>query len=109
MAELRETSMTLLDGDLETSWCGWSDESHIFFTSNDPTWISNVLERISNNPGTSTIHKKPEKNEGYLYCSIPKEWMVLKSPPKKRENKEIANVKKVQNTLPKGEKINIEK
>lgn len=94
MAELRETSMTMLDGDKETSWCGWSDEKHIYFTSNDPTWIRDVLRRIKNNPGSSTIHRSPEKNEGYLYCSIPKEWMVLKSPPKKRETKKIKNSNK---------------
>lgn len=93
LRELKETSATMLDGDIETSWNGWSDEKNIYFTSNDVRWIEEVLLMIKENPGTSEIYRKPEKNGGYLYCSIPKNWMRIK-PPAKRKNKTDAEKEK---------------
>lgn len=67
---------------METS-CTYSSET--MFLSTDERWLINRIMRfMDNHPSSVQIIKRPEENDGCLYCKIPSNWLKI-TPPAKRE------------------------
>ena len=67
---------------MDTS-CSYSDNR--MYVSTDERWLINRLLRFAEQkPDDVTIIKRPEENDGCLYCIVPSNWLKI-TPPKKCE------------------------
>lgn len=63
--------------------CNYTGDT--MFISTDERWLINRLMRFhENRPGDVEIIRRPENNDGCLYCKVPANWLKI-TPPAKRE------------------------
>ena len=61
--------------------CGYlSDEDYMTVSTNEKKTINRMLRLAENNKNQCTIVRRPEENEGYLYCKVPKNWLHIYAP-----------------------------
>ena len=46
--------------------------------------ITRMMKQIAEHPDETEIIKRPEENDGCLYCKVPSTWLKI-APPVKRE------------------------
>lgn len=63
--------------------CAYTDNN--MYVSTDERWLINrLLKFAEQKPDNVTILKRPEENDGCLYCIVPSNWLKI-TPPAKRD------------------------
>ena len=64
--------------------CNYTDNNRMFISTDERWLINRILRFAEQKPDDVTIIKRPEENDGCLYCSVPTSWLKI-TPPTKRE------------------------
>ena len=64
--------------------CNYTDNKKMFISTDERWLINRILKFTEQKPDDVTIIKRPEENDGCLYCSVPTSWLKI-TPPTKRE------------------------
>lgn len=59
------------------NWCepGWA-----WMSSDERVWINRLLKLAEERPGEVVIIKRPEENQGVIYCKFPQKWARVRPP-----------------------------
>lgn len=68
---------------METS-CTYTDKDRMYLSTDERRLITRILRFHEKHPDDVTILKRPEENDGCLYCIVPPSWLKI-TPPVKRE------------------------
>ena len=68
---------------METS-CTYTDKDRMYLSTDERRLITRILRVYEKHPDDVTIIKRPEENDGCLYCIVPPSWLKI-TPPVKRE------------------------
>ena len=68
---------------METS-CTYTDKERMYLSTDERRLITRILRFYEKHPDDVTIIKRPEENDGGLYCIVPPSWLKI-TPPVKRE------------------------
>ena len=63
--------------------CEYTD-SVMWVATDDRRMITRMMKLIAEHPDETEIIKRPEENDGCLYCKVPSTWLKI-APPVKRE------------------------
>ena len=83
--------------------CEYTD-SVMWVSTDERRMITLMMKLIAEHPDETEIIKRPEENDGCLYCKVPSTWLKIAPPPERSEaQKEAArrNVQKARACLPK--------
>lgn len=64
--------------------CEYTDKERMYLSTDERRLITRILRFYEKNPDDVTIIKRPEENDGCLYCIVPPAWLKV-TPPVKRE------------------------
>lgn len=64
--------------------CEYTDKERMYFSTDERRLITRILRFYEKHPDDVTIIKRPEENDGCLYCIVPPSWLKI-TPPVKRE------------------------
>ena len=67
---------------METS-CTYTDKERMYLSTDERRLITRILRFYEKHPDDVTIIKRPEENDGCLYCIVPPSWLKI-TPPVKR-------------------------
>lgn len=83
--------------------CEYTD-SVMWVSTDERRMITRMMKLIAEHPDETEIIKRPEENDGCLYCKVPAMWLKIAPQPARSEaQKEAArrNVLKARARLPK--------
>ena len=83
--------------------CEYTD-SVMWVSTDERRMITRMMKLIAEHPDETEIIKRPEENDGCLYCKVPSTWLKIAPLPERSEaQKEAArrNVQKARACLPK--------
>lgn len=63
--------------------CKYTD-SVMWVSTDERRMITRMMKLIAEHPDETEIIKRPEENDGCLYCKVPSTWLKI-APPVKRE------------------------
>ena len=63
--------------------CEYTD-SVMWVSTDERRMITRMMKLIAEHPDETEIIKRPEENDGCLYCKVPSTWLKI-APPVKRE------------------------
>ena len=63
--------------------CEYTD-SVMWVSTDEGRMITRMMKLIAEHPDETEIIKRPEENDGCLYCKVPSTWLKI-APPVKRE------------------------
>ena len=63
--------------------CEYTD-SVTWVSTDERRMITRMMKLIAEHPDETEIIKRPEENDGCLYCKVPSTWLKI-APPVKRE------------------------
>lgn len=63
--------------------CEYTD-SVMWLSTDERRMITRMMKLIAEHPDETEIIKRPEENDGCLYCKVPAMWLKI-APPVKRE------------------------
>lgn len=63
--------------------CKYTD-SVMWVSTDERRMITRMMKLIAEHPDATEIIKRPEENDGCLYCKVPSTWLKI-APPVKRE------------------------
>lgn len=63
--------------------CEYTD-SVMLVSTDERRMITRMMKLIAEHPDETEIIKRPEENDGCLYCKVPSTWLKI-APPVKRE------------------------
>ncbi len=63
--------------------CEYTD-SVMWVSTDERRMITRMMKLIAEHPDETEIIKRPEENDGCLYCKVPSTWLRI-APPVKRE------------------------
>ncbi len=63
--------------------CEYTD-SVMWVSTDERRMITRMMKLIAEHPDETEIIKRPEENDGCLYCKVPAMWLKI-APPVKRE------------------------
>lgn len=66
--------------------CEYTD-SVMWVSTDERRMITRMMKLIAEHPDETEIIKRPEENDGCLYCKVPSTWLKI-APPVKREMSE---------------------
>lgn len=66
--------------------CEYTD-SVMWVSTDERRMITRMMKLIAEHPDETEIIKRPEENDGCLYCKVPATWLKI-APPVKREMSE---------------------
>ena len=66
--------------------CEYTD-SVMWVSTDERRMITRMIKLIAEHPDETEIIKRPEENDGCLYCKVPSTWLKI-APPVKREMSE---------------------
>ena len=64
--------------------CEYTDKERMYLSTDERRLITRILRFQEKYPDDVTIIKRPEENDGCLYCIVPPSWLKI-TPPVKRE------------------------
>ena len=64
--------------------CEYTDKERMYLSTDERRLITRILRFYEKHPDDVTIIKRPEENDGCLYCIVPPSWLKI-TPPVKRE------------------------
>lgn len=64
--------------------CEYTDKERMYLSTDERRLITRILKFQEKYPSDVTIIKRPEENDGCLYCIVPPSWLKI-TPPVKRE------------------------
>lgn len=64
--------------------CEYTDKERMYLSTDERRLITRILRFHEKRPDDVTILKRPEENDGCLYCIVPPSWLKI-TPPVKRE------------------------
>lgn len=64
--------------------CEYTDKERMYLSTDERRLITRILRFYEKHPDDVTILKRPEENDGCLYCIVPPSWLKI-TPPVKRE------------------------
>ena len=62
--------------------CNYTDYNKMYVSTDERGLISRIMKFAEQKPDDVTIIKRPEENDGCLYCIVPTKWLKI-TPPKK--------------------------
>ena len=65
------------------TFCEYTD-SVMWVSTDERRMITRMMKLIAEHPDETEIIKRPEENDGCLYCKVPSTWLKI-APPVKRE------------------------
>lgn len=69
---------------METCYEYYTDEKWACISSDEKKVINRIMELHEAHPDEVVISNRPENNQGVMVAKIPRAWIKLPSPPKKR-------------------------
>ena len=60
-----------------------------FFSSNEKFWINRIYKLLKKYPEEIEIIKKPEDNDGCIYCKLPQRWLRIQGVKKLSEEERL--------------------
>ena len=64
--------------------CEYTDKERMYLSTDERRLITRILRFQEKYPNDVTIIKRPEENDGCLYCIVPPSWLKI-TPPVRRE------------------------
>ena len=64
--------------------CNYTDNKRMYISTDERWLINRILKFAEQKPNDVAIIRKPEENDGCLYCAVPTSWLKI-TPPTKRE------------------------
>lgn len=64
--------------------CNYTDNKKMYVSTDERRLINRILRFAEQKPDDVTIIKRPEENDGCLYCVVPTSWLKI-TPPRKHE------------------------